>query len=127
MIQSNFLGPVPWNPHLPSISSQAESALPKEGVAVIERSTGRVIAGVAAPSQEEIVEWLQDHPTFEVLRPSGLFHSVFAFFTIPLLKSKLPLNYKLALFILRLTSSSFLLRFILFLVSAMEVGAVGSK
>jgi len=29
-----------------------------------------VIAGVAAPTQEEIVEWLHDHPTFEVLRPS---------------------------------------------------------
>lgn len=45
-------------------------------MAVIERSTGRVFAGVAAPTQEEIVEWLQDHPTFEVLRPSGLFHFV---------------------------------------------------
>ena len=79
MIQSSFLGPVPWNSHLPSVSSHAESALPKEGVAVVERSTGRVIAGVAAPTQEEIVEWLQDHPTFEVLRPSGLFHFVFIF------------------------------------------------
>jgi len=72
--QSSFLGPVPWNSHPSSVSSHAESALPKEGVAVIERSTGRVIAGVAAPTQEEIVEWLHDHPTFEVLRPSGLFH-----------------------------------------------------
>lgn len=50
--------------------------LPKEGVAVIERSTGRVIAGVAAPTQEELVEWLQDHPTFEVLRPTGLFEFI---------------------------------------------------
>lgn len=67
---SSFLGPVPWNSHPPSVSSHAESTLSKEGVAVIERSTGRVFAGVAAPTQEEIVEWLQDHPTFEVLRPS---------------------------------------------------------
>ena len=77
MVQSSLLGPVPWNSHPPSVSSHAESTLPKEGVAVIERSTGRVFAGVAAPTQEEIVEWLQDHPTFEVLRPSGLFHVVF--------------------------------------------------
>ena len=71
--QSSLLGPVPWDPNPAPISSQSESA-PKEGIAVIERSTGRVIAGVAAPSQEEIVFWLQDHPTFEVLRPSGLFY-----------------------------------------------------
>ena len=75
MIQSNLLGPVPWNSYPMPVSSQAESTLPKEGIAVIERSTGRVIAGVAAPSQEEIVYWLQDHPTFEVLRPTGLFVS----------------------------------------------------
>ena len=77
MVQSSLLGPVPWNSHPPSVSSHTESALPKEGVAVIERCTGRVFAGVAAPTQEEIVEWLQDHPTFEVLRPSGLFHFLF--------------------------------------------------
>lgn len=67
---SSLLGPVPWDAHSAPSSSQSESVTPKEGVAVIERSTGRVIAGVAAPSQEELVFWLQDHPTFEVLRPS---------------------------------------------------------
>lgn len=72
MIQSSLLGPVPWDPHPPSLSYQSEFVQPKEGIAVIERSTGRVIAGVAAPSQDELVYWLQDHPTFEVLRPSGL-------------------------------------------------------
>ncbi|KAJ7358693.1 Death-inducer obliterator 1 [Desmophyllum pertusum] len=66
---SSLLGPVPWNSYPAPVSSQTESTLPKEGIAVIERSTGRVIAGVAAPSQEEIFYWLQDHPSFEVLRP----------------------------------------------------------
>lgn len=67
-----MLGPVPWNSETAQVSSQTESAQLKEGIAVIERSTGRVIAGVAAPCQEELVDWLHDHPTFEVLRPSGL-------------------------------------------------------
>ncbi|PFX20841.1 death-inducer obliterator 1-like [Stylophora pistillata] len=67
---SNLLGPVPWNSQTAPVSSQPESSQLKEGIAVIERSTGRVIAGVAAPSQEELVDWLHDHPTFEVLRPS---------------------------------------------------------
>ena len=71
VIQSSLLGPVPWNSQPAPVSSQTESAQLKEGIAVIERSTGRVIAGMAAPSQEEIVDWLHDHPTFEVLRPSG--------------------------------------------------------
>lgn len=81
-IQSSLLGPVPWNSYSTPASSQAESALPKEGVAVIERCTGRVIAGVAAPTQEELVYWLQDHPTFEVLRPSGLYVLVIVLYII---------------------------------------------
>ena len=54
------------------MSSHSESSSQlREGIAVIERSTGRVIAGVAAPSQDELVDWLQDHPSFEVLCPTG--------------------------------------------------------
>lgn len=67
-----LLGQSPWDSQPQPLSSHSESSQAKEGVAVIERSTGRVIAGVAAPSQEELVQWLQDHPTFEVLRPTVL-------------------------------------------------------
>ena len=41
-----------------------------------------MIAGVAAPSQDELVYWLQDHPTFEVLRPSGLSNSSLLIFFV---------------------------------------------
>ena len=73
VLQSSLLGPAPWDQNPAPNLSQSESA-PKEGIAVIERSTGRVIAGVAAPTQEELLYWLHDHPTFEVLRPAGLYN-----------------------------------------------------
>lgn len=73
VLQSSLLGPVPWDHNPAPNLSQSETA-PKEGIAVIERSTGRVIAGMAAPTQEELLYWLQDHPTFEVLRPAGLYN-----------------------------------------------------
>ncbi|KXJ15576.1 PHD finger protein 3 [Exaiptasia diaphana] len=59
--------PMPWE------SQQAKtptSPQVKERVAVIERSTGRVIAGVAAPAEQDLVQWLHRHPTFEVIKPS---------------------------------------------------------
>ncbi|XP_077990047.1 uncharacterized protein LOC144444491 [Glandiceps talaboti] len=38
-------------------------------VAVIERHTGRVLAGLSAPTVTNLEEWIIKHPTFEVLRP----------------------------------------------------------
>ncbi|KAK3754572.1 hypothetical protein QZH41_017331 [Actinostola sp. cb2023] len=59
--------PMPWeSPH----SAAPSSPQVKERVAVIERSTGRVIAGVAAPAEQDLIHWLQRHPTFEVIKPS---------------------------------------------------------
>jgi hypothetical protein len=59
---------MPWeSPH----STAPTSPQVKERVAVIERNTGRVIAGVAAPAEQDLVLWLQRHPTFEVIKPSG--------------------------------------------------------
>lgn len=66
-----LLGSSSWDSQQPTVSSHSESSSQlREGIAVIERSTGRVIAGVAAPSQDELVDWLQDHPSFEVLCPT---------------------------------------------------------
>lgn len=71
LFQPTVLGSSHWDSQQPTGSSHSESSQLREGIAVIERSTGRVIAGVAAPSQEELVHWLQDHPSFEVLCPTG--------------------------------------------------------
>lgn len=72
LFQPTLLGSSSWDSQQPTVSSHSESSSQlREGIAVIERSTGRVIAGVAAPSQEELVHWLQDHPSFEVLCPTG--------------------------------------------------------
>ena len=36
---------------------------------MVEKSSGRIIAGVVAPTRGNLIEWLEDHPTFEVLKP----------------------------------------------------------
>lgn len=36
-------------------------------VAVIEKSSGRVIAGMAAPVMNNLTEWILKNPSFEVL------------------------------------------------------------
>ena len=43
-----------------------------ERLTVVERSTKKVIAGVMAPTRANIFQWVEEHPTFEVFRPSKL-------------------------------------------------------
>ena len=40
-----------------------------ERIAVVERSSKKVIAGVMAPTKANILKWVEEHPTFEVFRP----------------------------------------------------------
>lgn len=41
-------------------------------VIVYERKSGRLLAGTNAPTAENLKAWLQQHPTFEVVRPGAL-------------------------------------------------------
>lgn len=41
-------------------------------VIVYERKSGRLLAGSNAPTAENLKAWLQQHPTFEVVRPGTL-------------------------------------------------------
>lgn len=41
-----------------------------EGVAVIDKSSGRVIMGGAAPGRKELVEWLLSHRSYQIHLPT---------------------------------------------------------
>ena len=41
------------------------------GVSVMERATGKVVMGLAAPSESKLVGWLKSHPSYLVLLPHG--------------------------------------------------------
>lgn len=40
-----------------------------ERILVMERSSGRVLTGVNAPTTESLESWLSAHPTYEVVKP----------------------------------------------------------
>ena len=71
ILQSNLSSPLPWETSSSSTVTSSAELHSREGVPVWEKSTGRVIAGVAAPSEEELVPWLLRHPSFSVLKPTG--------------------------------------------------------
>ena len=42
-----------------------------EGVAVVDKSSGRVIVGGAAPRKNELIDWLQSHRSYQIHLPAG--------------------------------------------------------
>lgn len=42
----------------------------QERIAVFDKATGKVVAGVMAPTKKYLFAWLEEHPTFEVLKSS---------------------------------------------------------
>ncbi|KAI8497391.1 Death-inducer obliterator 1 [Branchiostoma belcheri] len=56
-------------PTSPAATSAEKGKKDPERVAVIERSTGRLLAGLSAPTEDNLSQWLETHPTYEVLRP----------------------------------------------------------
>jgi hypothetical protein len=81
---STFLQPSGRNEMPASASSgRADSSRSAVGrIPVVDRLSGRVVAGVAAPRREKLATWLVDHPTYEVLmRPlptmKGMLSSVY--------------------------------------------------
>ncbi|KAJ8735660.1 hypothetical protein PYW07_007280 [Mythimna separata] len=54
----------------PGKSSDKQKA--ESRVIVYERKSGRLLAGINAPTAENLKAWLQQHPTFEVVRPGTL-------------------------------------------------------
>ncbi|XP_038051591.1 death-inducer obliterator 1-like [Patiria miniata] len=51
-----------------------------ERIPVLERHTGKVRTGLSAPIQEQVYDFLERHPSYEVLRP-GTQHGVAAFYS----------------------------------------------
>lgn len=36
------------------------------GVSVVERGTGKLLVGIAAPSEKNLIPWLKEHPSYQV-------------------------------------------------------------
>ena len=48
---------------------QSAIKVPQEKrIAVVERGTGKTLTGHKAPRESELKEWLQKHPTYEILK-----------------------------------------------------------
>lgn len=48
-------------------SSPREFVRGSGGVSVIEKATGKMLVGFAAPSERSLVPWLKEHTSFQVL------------------------------------------------------------
>ena len=48
-------------------SSPSEFVRGSGGVSVIEMATGKMLVGIAAPSQHGLVPWLKLHPSYQIL------------------------------------------------------------
>jgi len=42
-----------------------------EGVAVVDKSSGRVFVGGAAPRRRELIDWLQSHRSYQIHLPTS--------------------------------------------------------
>ena len=38
---------------------------------MLEKATGKVVMGIVAPSEKNLVTWLKAHPSYQVLLPAG--------------------------------------------------------
>lgn len=58
--------------HSTSSDSNSHSMMEttQERIAVYEKATGKIVAGVMAPTKKYLFAWLEEHPTFEVLKSS---------------------------------------------------------
>lgn len=48
-------------------SSPSEFVRGSGGVSVIEKATGKMLVGFAAPSEKNLIPWLKEHTSFQVL------------------------------------------------------------
>ena len=48
-------------------SNPSEFVRGSGGVSVIEMATGKMLVGIAAPSAKNLVNWLKQHPSYQVL------------------------------------------------------------
>ena len=52
-------------------TSPSEFVRGSGGVSVLEKATGKVVMGIVAPSEKNLVTWLKAHPSYQVLLPAG--------------------------------------------------------
>ncbi|XP_035794451.1 death-inducer obliterator 1-like [Anopheles albimanus] len=61
----------PSTPVIPIEPIPSSPSPSPETIIVMERTTGRCLAGKFGPTAENIKQWLQDHPTYEVVPPGS--------------------------------------------------------
>ena len=42
-----------------------------KGIGMLEKSTGKTVIGISAPSDKNLPSWLKLHPSYQVIVPSG--------------------------------------------------------
>ena len=53
------------------LTSRGVNVAESEGVAVVDKSAGRVIMGGAAPGRKELIDWLQSHRSYQIHLPAN--------------------------------------------------------
>lgn len=48
-------------------SNPSEFVKGSGGIVVVEKATNKILVGICAPSEKELVPWLQAHPSYQVL------------------------------------------------------------
>ncbi len=48
-------------------SNPSEFVRGSGGVSVIEKATGKMLVGIAAPSEKNLIPWLKVHPSYQIL------------------------------------------------------------
>ena len=42
-----------------------------KGISMVDKATGKTVIGIQAPTDKTLVSWLKQHPSYQVLLPSG--------------------------------------------------------
>ena len=42
-----------------------------KGISMVDKATGKTVIGIQAPTDKTLVAWLKQHPSYQVLLPSG--------------------------------------------------------
>ena len=53
------------------LASRGVNVAESDGVAVVDKSSGRVIVGGAAPRKNDLIDWLQSHRSYQIHLPAG--------------------------------------------------------
>ena len=51
--------------------SPSEFVRGSKGVSMVDKVTGKTVIGIQAPTDKTLASWIKQHPSYEVLLPTG--------------------------------------------------------